>query len=71
MQGRSQAWVGGGLKPPSKQKCSPPKRNEAHLPFWAWSFFWAFLILYLTSGKSAGRSFVFASENFGSNFSQN
>jgi len=25
----------GGLKPLTKQKYSPPNRNEAHLPFWA------------------------------------
>jgi len=78
----------GELKPPrgNKQEYTQtemkPKRNEAHLPFWAWAFFLARFVeklapkcLLLDLSRPVERArcrrkFCFASTNFGSNLLQ-
>jgi len=50
-----------------------PKRNEAHLPFWAWVYlFFAFSIFFYQFKDLAASGNLFTvSKNVGSNFSQN
>jgi len=60
-----------GLGP--KQKYTHPKRNEAHLPFWAWAYVFCFINIIVDQLKepAAGDNYCFVSKMFVSNYSQN